>query len=191
MKLSDNFTLSELIRSKTAQKRGIKNEPNEEIIFALKSLCKNVLQKIRNKVRKQLKQDAVVHVESGYRCKALNKAVGGSKTSQHLVGQAADFWIPNLNIWKTFEYIVTESNINFDKIVGEFLRLDEKGKPQIGWIHVSDRSYKEKNRNIILICFKSNKKNLRGKYKTKYIRYTKQEILDKKYIEDLKKYGKK
>lgn len=82
--LTTNFTLNELIRSNTATKLNIDNTPSDEIIDNLNKLCTDIIQPIRDKYGKPMV------ITSGYRCKALNKAVGGVKTSQHVLGQAAD-----------------------------------------------------------------------------------------------------
>lgn len=79
-----NFTVDELCRSKTAQRRGINNTPTPSIRVNLEKLIANVLQPLRDKYGKP------IIVDSGYRCPKLNQAVGGAKTSQHLYGQAAD-----------------------------------------------------------------------------------------------------
>ena len=84
MQLTKNFTLEELVHSDTANAKGIDNTPTQEIIDNLKELAENVLQPIRDKWGKPLT------VNSGYRCKELNKAVGGVSTSQHQKGKAAD-----------------------------------------------------------------------------------------------------
>lgn len=82
--LSVNFTLSEMCASLTAQYRGIKNEPDDASIHNLEILCKEVLQPARDDYGKPM------HVNSGFRCPTLNKAVGGKYNSYHLVGKAAD-----------------------------------------------------------------------------------------------------
>ena len=84
MKLSDNFTLEELIKSATAQRLGIDNNPSVVVKNKLATLCRKVLQPLRNKYGKS------IVVTCGYRCPRLNKAVGGASTSDHLYGNAAD-----------------------------------------------------------------------------------------------------
>ena len=88
MKLSENFTLEELIRSNAAERMGFDNVPKDEkVVENLRSLCLEVLQPLRDYV------GAPVHINSGYRCPELNMAVGGVKNSQHLRGEAADIRI--------------------------------------------------------------------------------------------------
>ena len=78
------FTISELIKSATAKRLNIDNTPNEEVTANLKALVENVLDPLREA------WGAPIIVTSGYRSYELNKAVGGVKTSQHILGQAAD-----------------------------------------------------------------------------------------------------
>lgn len=84
MILSKNFNLSEFTYSETARKRNIKNEPSDEQIANLQTLVSELLQPLREEF------NAPMHINSGYRCPALNKAVGGVATSQHTKGEAAD-----------------------------------------------------------------------------------------------------
>ena len=98
MKLSNNFSLKEMTKSQTALRRGIDNEPGEEEQANLQQLCEQVLQKVREHFGKP------VTVNSGYRSPELNKAIGGSTTSDHCKGMAADIEIPgvsNINFLKT------------------------------------------------------------------------------------------
>ena len=87
MKLSNNFSLNEMTKSQTAERKGISNNPSEDHMNNLKALCENVLQKVRDHYGK------VVSISSGYRSPELCVAIGSSKTSQHAKGQAADFEI--------------------------------------------------------------------------------------------------
>lgn len=82
--LSKNFSLEELIASTTVKNKNINNTPSNDVVNNLKRLCTEVLQPIRDKYEKS------IIVSSGYRCSKLNTTVGGSKTSQHSYGQAAD-----------------------------------------------------------------------------------------------------
>jgi uncharacterized protein YcbK (DUF882 family) len=87
MRLSTNFELEEFTCSQTAATLGIKNEPGAEETANLKSLCEKVLQPLRDKT------GSTVRISSGYRCPALNKAVGGVESSQHVRGEAADITV--------------------------------------------------------------------------------------------------
>ena len=79
-----HFTLNELTRSATARRLGIDNTPTRQVAANLKQLVANILDPLREAY------GAPIYVNSGYRCPALNRAVGGSASSQHLTGEAAD-----------------------------------------------------------------------------------------------------
>ena len=132
MNLTENFTLEELTASTTAKSRGIDNKPNETQIKNLSRLAKEILQPVREKWGKP------ITITSGYRCPALNKAVGGVATSQHLEGEAADINIGKDNpaLFRLMERMVKEGKIT----VGQL--LDENGG---SWIHVSLPNNKWKN----------------------------------------------
>ena len=85
MKLSNNFSLNELTKSQTAERKGIDNTPSAEHQENLRSLCTHVLQPIRDHFSR------VVSVSSGYRSPELCTAIGSKITSQHAKGEAADF----------------------------------------------------------------------------------------------------
>ena len=89
-KLSPNFSLSELTKSQTAERKGIDNIPNADEIYNLTLLCENILQPIRNKFGSFI-------VSSGYRCPELSIAIGSSENSQHCKGQAADFEVAGMD----------------------------------------------------------------------------------------------
>ena len=124
MKLSQNFSLKELVASQTADRKGIDNTPTDEHIENLKLLCKNVLQPIRDEC-------GVVSVSSGYRSQALCQAIGSVSTSQHARGQAADFECYSVDNRELFDWIT--QNLKFDQAILEFY----DGDPNSGWIHVS------------------------------------------------------
>ena len=136
MKLSKNFTLEELIRSNTAERMGIDNVPKDEkVIENLRNLCLEVLQPLRDYV------GAPVHINSGYRCKALNEAVGGVKNSQHCLGEACDIRLASSKQgreWATW----IEDNCRFDQM------LLEKNKNGAVWLHVSCKMDTEANRQV-------------------------------------------
>ena len=125
MNLTKNFSLKEMTQSQTALRSGIDNEPNAEQIENLKQLCINILQPVREEF-------GVITINSGYRSPTLNAKVGGSKTSQHCNGQAADFESfstpnPDLAKWIT-------KNLDFDQIILEFY---DGVDPNSGWVHCS------------------------------------------------------
>ena len=118
MKLSPNFTLQELTQTST----GLPNEPKPEHLPRLIALAAT-LEKVRSLFNRP------IIVSSGYRSDAVNTKVGGSKTSAHSLGYAADFTVKGLSVREVCEKIV-QSNINFDQII------DEK-RGNTTWIHLS------------------------------------------------------
>jgi len=126
MKLTENFSLSELIKSETASRKGLDNTPGEAEIANLKSLAEKVLQPVRNHYKRG------VHVNSGFRHPEVNAAVGGSKTSDHCKGQAADIEIPGVANADLAEWI--KNNLEFTQLI---LEAYTKGVPDSGWVHVS------------------------------------------------------
>lgn len=128
-KLSKNFTLQELTKSATADRYDIDNTPNEKEIENLKRLANNVLQPIRDKWKKS------ILVNSGFRCEELNTKVGGSKTSQHRKGEAADIEVANSNNAKLFNMIkgmIENNEIEVGQLIWEY-----GTKKEPNWIHVS------------------------------------------------------
>jgi len=127
MKLSKNLSLAEFTRSSTAKRRGIDNNPDGDHLEAAKQLAENIFQPIREHFGK------AIFISSGYRSDALNKAIGGSTTSQHSKGEAIDIDMdghPGPSNTDVFEYI--KDNLPFDQLIWEF--GDDK-KPD--WVHVS------------------------------------------------------
>ena len=90
MQLSEHFELAEFLVSETAARRGIANEPTPEINENLRRLCQLVLEPLRVKLARP------VVITSGYRSPALNRAIGGSPTSHHMQGRAADLIVPGI-----------------------------------------------------------------------------------------------
>ncbi len=91
MRLSENFTLRELTKSQTAERKGIPNEPSKEEIENLRALCKNVLQPVRDNYR------VPITPSSGYRSPSLNTAIGSRCSCEHVTGQAVDFEVAGYN----------------------------------------------------------------------------------------------
>lgn len=151
MKLSDNLSLAEVIKSNTAIKYGIDNSPTEEHLENLKAIAQDVFQRVREHFGK------AIYVSSGYRSEALNERIGGSSTSQHCKGEALDLDAQvygGLTNAQLFSYI--EEWITFDQLIWEFGSNTEPD-----WIHVS---YKKdgNNRGQTLVAYKKNGKT---KYK--------------------------
>lgn len=126
LQLSKNFNLNELVKSDTALRKGIDNSPNNEIIVNLTALVNNVLQPIRNYYKKPVK------INSGYRSPELNSLIGGSKTSDHCLGYAADIEISAVSNPDLAKWIL--NNLKFTQVILEFYT---QGKPNSGWVHVS------------------------------------------------------
>jgi hypothetical protein len=127
MNLSPNFTLKELTRSDAATRLGLDNQPNDEALENLKLLCEKVLQPVRDHFGKS------VTVNSGYRSPESNAAVGGSKTSDHCKGQAADIEIDGLPNPELAQWIM--DNLEYTQLILEF--YVPGGDPNAGWVHVS------------------------------------------------------
>lgn len=130
--LSTHFTLEELCDSQTAARQGIDNTPDARTIEALKLTCYGL-----EEVRKEL-GDKPILISSGYRSPALNKAVGGQQSSQHLLGQAVDFTCPSFGTPKEIVDRLKESAIQFDQVILEFNR----------WVHIS---FSARNRRTALV----------------------------------------
>jgi Uncharacterized protein conserved in bacteria len=138
VQLSKNFTLYEFLKSDTASLLEIENfQENIPIscIDNLEMLCKYILQPLRNYLNEP------ITVTSGYRSQQLNKAIRGSKNSDHLYGKAADIQTRRLN--EAFEWI--RNNCKFKQLIferkGSGVRLKE-------WIHVSF-DYRNNKKEVI------------------------------------------
>lgn len=136
MKLSRNFSLSELTKSQTALRMGIDNNPTPEGLYNLHLLCDNILQPLREHYGRP------VTISSGYRSEDLCVAIGSSRKSQHAKGQAADFEVMGVDNKEVAEWI--RDVLDFDQLILEFY---EDGEPNSGWIHCS---YAEDNRGSVL-----------------------------------------
>ena len=126
MNLTKNFSINELTKSQTAERKGIDNTPSAEHQENLKSLCAAILQPVRDHFGK------VVTVSSGYRSPELCIAIGSKTTSQHAKGEAADFEIFGVSNKVLADWI--HNNINYDQLILEFWSPEDPNK---GWIHCS------------------------------------------------------
>lgn len=117
-----NFTIQELTASTTAESEKINNEPTPEAVKNLKLLVDRVLDPLRDAYGKPIR------VNSGYRSPALNKAVKGSKTSQHVKGQAADITAESEQENKKLFELAQKLNLPFCQLI------DEKN---FSWVHIS------------------------------------------------------
>ena len=130
MMLSPHFSRAELIHSDVAIRHGWHNEPNAQSEENLGVLAHCGLEAARERVGYPL------IITSGYRSKQLNKAVGGSPTSQHMVGQAADFVVAGFDAYTVFKWL--RLNVEYDQLILEYNQ----------WIHFS---YCTDNRSQALI----------------------------------------
>ncbi|MCX7768568.1 MAG: D-Ala-D-Ala carboxypeptidase family metallohydrolase [Flavobacteriales bacterium] len=147
MKLSPSFSLAEMLNNQTAVRHGITEQfnPPEDVVDSLKALCKKVLQPLRDSLGKP------ITVSSGYRCPRLNTLVGGSPTSDHMFGRAADLNFydngkeDNLRIAKE----VMKLGLPFKQMILEGGTLDS---PR--WIHIAyDPSGKDNRQEILFADF--------------------------------------
>jgi zinc D-Ala-D-Ala carboxypeptidase len=126
-KLSQHFTLEELILSQTATREGIDNTPSPDIVKNLRRLA-DTLEQIRT-----LLDNAPILISSGYRSPKLNAAVGGAKKSAHMDGLAADFTAPSFGTVIQVAREIASSGIVYDQLIYEFgnwvhIGLADEGK---------------------------------------------------------------
>lgn len=153
MKLSRNLSLSEVVKSNTATRRGINNNPSAAHMTNLIKIANNIFQPIRDHF------DKPIFVSSGYRSESLNDMIGGSKTSQHSKGEALDLDNDSIEYPTNrmiFDYI--KDHLDFDQLIYEFGN-DESPS----WVHVSFTDSRP-NRKQVLKAIKENGR-------TKYITY--------------------
>ena len=139
MRLSKNFTLSEITKSNTAKRLGIDNAPNQEHLKNMQILIRDLIQPMRDAL-------GPIRISSGYRSPVLNRAIGGSAKSQHCKGQALDlqFWEKGEMCNKKIYDWVLKEGIEFDQMINEF---------DFAWIHISLRP-DNKNRKMVLEAYK-------------------------------------
>lgn len=126
------FTIKELTKSSCADQYKIDNTPPQESISNLTALVDNVLDPLREAYGRP------INVTSGYRCPELNKKVNGSKTSQHVLGQAADITVGSPDNNKKLFSLIKSLKLPFDQLIDEY---------NYSWVHVS---YGPRNRRQIL-----------------------------------------
>jgi len=147
MNLTKNFTLEEMTKSETALRHGMDNTPGENEIGNLKLLCEKVLQPVRDHFGKGVK------VNSGFRHPDVNAKVGGSRTSDHTRGQAADIEIPGVPNAELAEWI--RDNLEYRQLILEFYTVGIKDS---GWVHVSYVA--EDNKKEVLTATKKDGKTV-------------------------------
>ena len=152
MNLSDNLSPAEATRSATALRKGIANKPTQQHLLNLKEVALHIFQPCREHFGKPLR------VTSGYRSEELNKAIGGSRKSQHSKGEALDMQSTKGYTNKEL-FMFIKDHLNFDQLIGEF--PDNVG--EFAWVHCSYK--KEGNRGEVLIAYKDENN------KTKYTKW--------------------
>lgn len=122
MKLSTHFDLSEFLVSQTAARLGISNTPDEGTIIRLTRVAQ-WLEGVRTLL------GVPITVSSGYRCLELNRAIGSKDTSQHILGEAADFTAPGFGAPRHVIDRIMDAGMQYDQLILEY--------PPNGWVHVS------------------------------------------------------
>lgn len=137
--LSPSFRLSEFVKSQTAINNGFDNTPTPKAVENLRELCVKILQPVRNHFA------LPVRINSGYRSANVNRIMGGSPTSQHMLGEAADIEIEGVHNAELWNFITKLPE--YDQVIAEYLEATD---PNAGWVHVSYR--KGKNRKEAISC---------------------------------------
>jgi putative chitinase len=146
------FTYSEFTKSATADRLGIDNTPTDEMvqdnIIELMRVLDGVREAWTVKCDEECWGNASIIVNSGYRCEALNKALGGSKTSAHRIGAAADIEPKNgrnREFLRFMEKYLLDNHIPFDQLINEYPNKD--GVPS--WIHIGLKNCEGKYRKMV------------------------------------------
>lgn len=119
MRLSKNFTLEEFLVSQTAERHGIDMTPSDEVKESIRRLVQGCLQPLRD-------ETGPIFISSGFRPLELNTRIGGSKTSEHVNGNAVDFKVSGQTPFDTCELIVA-MELPFDQVIHEFGRWTHMG----------------------------------------------------------------
>lgn len=152
MKISDYTTIEQACKSETAIRKAIDNTPNAEQLEAMRLLCEKVYDPLCKTIGRALP------ISSFFRSVKLNKAIGGSSSSQHCKGEAIDIDCDGTNISNKTIFELIKAEFTFDQLINEF--PDANGNPS--WVHVSFS--KNGNRENVLKAIKINGK-------TKYVKY--------------------
>ena len=139
-RLTPHFTLEELCFSQEAVRNGIDNTPSREVTANLLRLAK-MLEKVRQLLKKP------IHISSGYRSPILNARIGGSKTSAHLDGRAADFICPEFGTPYLVAKRISTARLGFDQMIHEYGR----------WVHIAVPRVNERAERELLSIFEAGK----------------------------------
>ena len=137
IRLTKNFTLKEMTKSPTAIRLGIDNTPNEEEIENLRYLCETISQPCRDELGR-------INVNSGYRGKKLNDAVGSSDRSFHRPGCAEDIEADDEDVSNFDLLLWIYENLEFTELIAEYFNKDDK---EAGWVHVAHQ--KGNNKKVL------------------------------------------
>ena len=133
--MSKYFTRQEFENSQWAIRRGKDNVMDEDTVKRARMLCRHVLDQLREHF------NSPVIVTSGFRCEQVNTAVGGSPSSQHKLGEAADIQVIGHSAFEVADWLVEESDLDFDQVIYEF----------DSWVHVSyTRRYANRNQALTI-----------------------------------------
>jgi len=138
MRLSPHFTLEELCASEFAARNAIDNTPPPEVVANLERLAE-MLEKVRALLKKPM------HISSGFRCATLNARIGGSKTSAHLEGRAADFICPEFGTPYVVARKIAAARLGFDQMIHEYGR----------WVHIAVPRLREPAQRELLSIFEA------------------------------------
>ena len=128
MQLSTHVSLADATASQTAARNGLKNQPPPELIPVLRATANGIYEPL------WYATDGQIRISSFYRSEAVNAAVGGSKTSQHVKGEAIDIQATGtLTNGKLYE-LVKDTLTTFDQLIWEFGTAKDPA-----WVHVSLR----------------------------------------------------
>ncbi len=139
--LSDHFSLAEFTKSQTAERRGLPNKPGPDEIAAMRLVCTNILEPVREQFQKPFTPS------SGYRSAELCVAIGSKVSSQHCKGEAVDFEVPGVPNLELASWMV--GNLDFDQLILEFYTGGNTG-----WVHCSYKA--TDNRKEVLTFDKLN-----------------------------------
>jgi hypothetical protein len=152
MQISKHLSLAEVSRSETAKRKGINNTPSGEHLENFKKLAENIFEPIREHF------GVPIHISSAYRSADLNRAVGGSSSSQHCSAEAIDIDMDGTTITNAEIFNFIKDNLNFDQMIWEF---GNDTNPD--WVHVSYESTGKQRKQIL--------KAIKANGKTSYIPY--------------------